>query len=113
MPQFLIEPCNLQTSVELKPLALTIHILNFKSFDHSDHSNHFDHFGHFGHFGYFGHFGHIFVQFGHFGHFGQLARADRLKISILFYSFQGSLDDDDDDSPIIRGFADDEPLVVS
>lgn len=27
--------------------------------------------------------------------------------------FQASLDDDDDDSPIIRGFADDEPLVVS
>ena len=67
MPQFLIEPCNLQTGVELKPLALTIHILkSFKSFDPSDPSdpsNHFDHFGHFGHFGSFG-------PFGHFDHFG-------------------------------------------
>ena len=35
-------------------------------------------------------------------------------IGILFYFLQNSLDDDeDDDSPIIRGFADDEPLVVS
>ena len=31
---------------------------------------------------------------------------------IFFIIFQGSLDDDDDDSPIIRGFADDEPLVM-
>lgn len=31
----------------------------------------------------------------------------------FFSFFQASLDDDDDDSPIIRGFADDEPLVVS
>ena len=35
-------------------------------------------------------------------------------IYFLFYFLQNSLDDDeDDDSPIIRGFADDEPLVVS
>ena len=36
------------------------------------------------------------------------------KKKIIFSLFlQHALDDDDDDSPIIRGFADDEPLVVS
>ena len=35
------------------------------------------------------------------------------KIIFFLFFFQHALDDDDDDSPIIRGFADDEPLVVS